>query len=142
MKKFLSVLSCFIICVCCIFAASCAGGHKGNDSAFVFLSVRIKGNGDGTVCAVAQNEFAIGSSVLPVTLSLYSAETFETDVDKMIKVQTISSEDLNIYKKLNIVANVETQSYFCARITYTVNGEIKNIQSDTVLYATDGKRIK
>ena len=33
-----------MLSACCMFAASCGGGN-----AFVFLSVRMKGNGDGSI---------------------------------------------------------------------------------------------
>ena len=53
----------------CAACSSCNNANRAGT--FVFLSVRLKGNGDGTVTAVAQNEFTLGSTVMPVKLTLY-----------------------------------------------------------------------
>lgn len=135
-EKILSVLACAVLCFCCAFAASCGNGG-GSDYLFVFLSVRMKGSG-GTVTAVAQNEFAIGSAVLPVTLTLYSCRTYETDAAEMTEIKSVYCEDLNIFAALRLDAAAD-ESYFCARLTYTVNGENKTIQSDTVRYGAEGR---
>lgn len=139
MKRALSLL-CALIALCCLFSASCAGGEERNQSVFVFLSVRMKGNGDGTITAVAQNEFAIGSSVLPVTLTLYSSDTFQTNVGNMYEIESRATEDLNFLNIIEIVFKVQDDAYYCARIAYKVKGEYQYIQSDTLRYDKNGVR--
>lgn len=139
MKKLISL--CILICICCPLFCSCNATEGKNDSIFVFLSVRMKGNGDGTVTASAQNEFAIGYLILPVTLTLYSSETYQTGVENMTVAGSATSDDLNIFGKLNVVAEVGEHSYFCARVTYAAGGEERYLQSATVQYTGNGERV-
>ena len=117
MKKFFATLIAVLACSACLLSAC------GNDGLFTFVSVRMKGNGDGTVTAVAQNEFALGGAEMPVTLFLYTSESYETDVAKM-----------------TLLKSVESESYFCARIEYELDGEPQFIQSDTIYYDLQGNR--
>ena len=134
MKKLFAVLCCLMLSACCMFAASCGGGN-----AFVFLSVRMKGNGDGSITAVAQKEFSLGSTAFPVTLTLYSSHEYTNDVARMAEVDTVSIS-LGKENKTSILAEVKEECYYCARIAYTLNGEGRYIQSDTILYGKDGNR--
>ena len=135
MKKLLSAAICALAVCACV-----SSGCKGGENAFAFISVRMKGNGDGTVTAVAQNEFSLFGDEIPVTLSLYSCEEYTTDTEKMTLVSRTESEGLGAYKTLDITWQLTEESYFCARLDYSVNGDKKFILSDTVLYGADGKR--
>ncbi len=109
-------------------------------SILLFLSLRMKGNGDGTIMAVAQNEFTIGACSFPVTLSFYTAAEYTTDVDKMTLVDSVSNDDLNLFESMTITHTVENAGYFCAVVSFTVNGEVKEQKCDTIYYDTDGIR--
>ena len=135
MKKLITAAIC-ALAVCLLTFNGCKGGKN----AFAFISVRMKGNGDGTVTAVAQNEFSLFGDKIPVTLSLYSCEEYTTDTEKMNLVSQTESEGLGAYKTLDITWQLAKESYFCARLDYSVNGDKKFILSDTVLYGADGKR--
>ena len=138
MKRALFPLACallFALSLCC---SACGESEA---SAFSFLSVRMKGNGDGTVTAVAQNEFTLFSPPSEVVLTVYRADEYQTDVAKMEKIEQKSNGDLPFSEKLTILIDVEKESYFCARLTYTVNGTTQYLQSDTVRYNADGTRI-
>ena len=134
MKKFFAALIAVLACSACLLSAC------GNDGLFTFVSVRMKGNGDGTVTAVAQNEFALGGAEMPVTLFLYTSESYETDVAKMTLLKSVESGGLKISEKANITLKVESESYFCARIEYELDGEPQFIQSDTIYYDLQGNR--
>lgn len=77
MKRRKVFLCFFLIAVCCLPFAGCASD---NPSIFAFLSVRMKGNGDGTITAVAQNEFELAHSAIPMELSVLFSENYETDI--------------------------------------------------------------
>ena len=135
MKKFLTAAIC-VLAVCACISSGCKGGKN----AFAFISVRMKGNGDGTVSAVAQNEFSLFSDKIPVTLSLYCCEEYTTDTEKMTLVSRTESEGLGAYKTLDITWRLTEESYLLARLDYSVNGDKKFILRDSVLYGADGKR--
>lgn len=131
-----------ILCLAavCLFAFSaCSGCEKNGESAFVFLSVRLKGGG-GTVTAYAQNEFALGSNVIPVKLELYFSEEKKSDVRDMEAVGNAASDDLDIFEKLETSANVGGGGYFCAVLRYALNGETRLLQSEILYYDEDGGR--
>lgn len=141
MKKLIPLISCILLFVCCFTCVSCSAEQNGNQSLFVFLSVRMKGNGDGTITAIAQNEFSIGSCDMPITLTLYASDTQEADVSKMTEVDSLTSDTLKVFQSMRLVEKVEVDRYYCARITYPFRGEPKYIQSDTVRYDKNGNRI-
>ncbi len=136
MKKRLAAVICTLLCELCLFSA-CGGGNGG---LFVFLSVRLKGNGDGSISVVAQNEFGLGSAELPVTLQLYRSDGYRTDTRSMEKIKW-AHERLGVSQKCEFLYQIKSAGYYCARIEYILNGETKYIQSDTVYYDINGKRI-
>lgn len=87
-----------------LFALSlcCSACGESEASVFSFLSVRMKGNGDGTVTAVAQNEFTLFSPPSEVVLTVYRADEYQTDVAKMEKIEQKSNEDLPFPKKCEL----------------------------------------
>lgn len=136
MKKRIFSVICALLCALCIISA-CGGG---NDGLFVFLSVRMKGNGDGTISVVAQNEFGLGSAEMPVSLMLYGSDGFFTDADGATLIKS-SKEQLGVSQKCEFVYEITSAGYYCARIEYAVNGETRYIQSDVVYYDVNGKRV-
>lgn len=137
MKTLLSVLGSFLIFCGGLLAA---GGSQ-TQNMFAFLSVRIKG-GNGAVVAVAQNEFCIGPQILPVRLSVYSSDSYETDPMKMTLLEVEYCEDLDIFRTLTVTVEITDESYIMAEICYNVNGEDKYIQTETLLYNADGTRVR
>lgn len=128
MKKAIAAL-CLLACAACIFC-SCGKGI------FAFVSVRMKGNGNGTVTAVAQNEFALSADEMPVALSLYFSESRDAESELVESVEA----NLKFAQKVSFDYSVQSEGYFFARLEYTVDGETRFIQSDTVFYNTEGNR--
>lgn len=140
MKKFLSVLISILLLASVACLCACAADGK-TPSFFMFASVRIKGNGDGTVTAVAQNEFSVGDPNVPVTLTLYRGDNYTADISQMQPLKSERSDGLSFWQTLRITADVD-EGYYCAVLEYAVNDEYKTIQSDTVHYNGNGKRIQ
>lgn len=136
MKRRLIAAICALLSSLCLISA-CGGG---NDGLFVFLSVRMKGNGDGTLSVVAQNEFGLGSAEMPVKLMLYGSDGCFTDTDGATLIKS-SEERLGVSQKCEFIYEITSAGYYCAKIEYAVNGETRYIQSDTVYYDINGKRI-
>lgn len=132
MKKFFALTACALIAAA-LLLSSCKG-------AFVFVSVRMRGNGDGTITAVAQNEFSAGGNAPEVTLSLYYSETYRTDASKMELAASVTPCPLKFSEKTSITHSVKAEGYYLARILYLIDGEPRYIQSDAIRYGTDGKR--
>ena len=136
MKSCSVLLSLLLLLALCCSLASCAGG--GN--VFALLSVRLKGNGDGTVTAVARNEFALSPAALPVRLTLYvGAEA--GDVSEMRVAGCAQTDDLGLFAALEVSVSVEEPAYYCAEIVYIVHGEEEILQSGTVRYDASGTRV-
>lgn len=140
MRRIFAIFACAIALMCCLGCTSCKSEEQ-NQSLFTFLSVRMKGNGDGTITAVAQNELSLLPAVLPATLMLYASTDMQTSSDEMTAVKSIESEDLNIFQSLEIIWKVEDESYFLAEIAFSLNGETRYIQSDIIHYDVYGNRI-
>lgn len=138
MKTVLSVLSCLLVAVSGLLAVP----QTGAQSMFTFLSVRLKGNGDGSVTAVAQNEFCIGPQVLPVTLNLYYSDIYLSDLSEMTLKSSYFCEDLDIFQTVTLTEEVAAEGYFLAELCYLVNGEKNFIRTEAILYASDGLRVK
>lgn len=137
MKRISVLLSLLLLLAVCFSFASCAG--EGN--VFALLSVRLKGNGDGTVTAVARNEFAVGSSALPVELTLYACSENISDTSRKQAVSRTQTDDLNLFSAIEVTVPVTEPAYFCAEIVYTVHGETQVLQSGVVRYDASGDRV-
>lgn len=139
MKKILYIFSSVFILVCCISFISCSYIQTNSQNLFLFLSVRLKGNGDGTITAVAQNEFSICSSIHSVTLTIYYSSEQTDDTSHMLKINSISKEDLSIFQSITLNENIQNEGYYCAEIKYKLDEEIKCIQSELIYYDINGK---
>ena len=135
MKRLFIAVAALMLAVACAFSVSCADG--GSDCLFAFLSVRLKGNGDGTVSAYAQNEFALTGCKIPVTLELYCSQSGED----YYLLKSVSSDGLGAFETLSVTAEVGETSAFYERIVYLAAGEIRYISSACVTYGTDGIRV-
>ena len=107
---------------------------------FALLSVRIRGNGDGTVTAVARNEFALGSAVIPVSLTLYRVSDAQ-DLSLRAVAASAQTDDLNFLASLEASAAVEGTAYYYAEIVYSVYGEEEVLASEVVCYDAEGNRV-
>lgn len=137
MKKFSVLLSFLLLLAVCVSLASCTG--EGN--VFALLSVRLRGNGDGTVTAVARNEFAVGSSVLQVELTLYVGTENSSDTSRMRAVGRTQTDDLDLFSAIEVTVPVADPAYYCAEIVYIVHGEVQVLQSGVVRYDASGNRV-
>ncbi len=100
----------------------------------------MKGNGDGTVTAFAQNEFALCAAPLSVTLEIYTSDVGSIDFGDMKFVDSVSSDDLAAPDIIMLTFSVESESYYSARVLYSIGGESGELRSDVILYGVDGKR--
>lgn len=107
---------------------------------FSFLSVRLRAE-ESTVFAVARNEFALDSAVIPVTLTLYRSDTETADISQMTEIGRTHSDDLDWNQTLELSAPIERDGWYCAAIEYTAGGETRVLLSGTVHYDTGGNRI-
>lgn len=107
---------------------------------YVSVSIELKGNGDGTVSAIAENRFTLGSTVLQVFVELYASETFPYDISEMKKVGSYYSSDLNIFESISTTASTEGKAkYWCAKVMYNKDNkgwESKN--TAILLYDANG----
>ena len=110
---------------------ACSGGGL-----FTFLSVRIKGNGDGTVTAVAINEFTLFPSSVPVMLTLYRADA--AGQGEATEIDSAYSADLDMGKSRQLTAETGEGGYFYAEIEYVAGGSARHIQCGTVYYDAGG----
>ncbi len=139
MKKFFIAAACVILTLFCFPASACAEKENDNLGLFVFLSVRMKGNGDGTLTAVAKNEFALGSAPMPIKLTLYYSEN-HTESANMTEAETVSSAGLEIFETAEINYEIQSEGFYCAQISYFVNGEEKFLRSAVIGYDKQGNR--
>lgn len=137
MKRFALCLCSLLLLAACLGFTACAGE---GGAVFALLSVRLKGNGDGTVTAVARNEFALGPAVLPVALTLYVLPGEDADPAAREVVGRAETDDLNFLRTVEVVAEVSERAYYYAEIVYTVYGEEQVLQSGIVCYEADGNR--
>lgn len=117
-------------------AAACTGGN-----AFTFLSVRLRGNGDGTVTARAQNEFDAGSAVIFGTLRIYRSDGQFDDTDYAELAGEVYIADFSEQKTAELTVPAAGGGYFCAELTYIIDGEEYAVLSGTVHYDAQGNRI-
>ena len=79
-KRFFAIILATTCLLFGCFLGGCAKGKTGN--AFTFLSVRIKGDGNGNITAYAAKEFSLFSPEISVTLTLFYDEfSFETGLN-------------------------------------------------------------
>ncbi len=100
----------------------------------------MKGNGDGTITVIAQNEFSIGNPLFPVNLRLYVSEANTTDVAQMKLIRSEWADDLEAFRSVTVTHEVERAAYYCATVEYYVNGEQKQQQCNTIYYDLNGNR--
>lgn len=133
----------FILAATCLlfgcFLGGCANG-KGNN-AFTFLSVRIKGDGNGNITAYAAQEFSLFSPEISVTLTLFYDEfSFKNDSDGET-VAISKTNDIGADGKITATCAAKDGYYF-ARLDYVLSGEARSVKTEVVRYSSDGKRVK
>ncbi len=106
----------------------------------LFLSLRMKGNGDGTITAIAQNEFSIGNPVFPVCLRLYVSDVNTSDVSQMQLIDSVREDDLEAFRSVAVTYELTKAAYYCAVVEYYVNSEAKTQQCNTIYYDLNGNR--
>ena len=137
MKRLCRLLCALLLLAACLSFAACGGEGS---TVFALLSVRIRGNGDGTVTAVARNEFALGSAVIPVSLTLYRVSDAQ-DLSLRAVAASAQTDDLNFLASLEASAAVEGTAYYYAEIVYSVYGEEEVLASELVCYDAEGNRV-
>ncbi len=121
------------------FLGGCVKGKTGN--AFTFLSVRIKGDGNGNITAYAAKEFSLFSPEISVTLTLfYNEVSFENGTDGE-SVAVFKSSDIGADGKITATCAAKDGYYF-ARLDYVLSGEARSVKTEVVRYSSDGKRVK
>lgn len=123
------------LCFLCLPLAACTG-----QSAFIFFSVRMKGNGDGTITAVAQNEFALGKGISRVQLNIYYSEEYCTDLQEMSLLDSRQTDSLGAFESFELITQAR-DGYYCAVAEYYAGGKSELLQSETVHYSAQGVRV-
>ena len=102
---------------------------------FVSVSIELKGNGNGTVSAIAENRFTLGNTVLMVRVELYASETMPMYYTDMELVASNSIGDLNIFKSISTTASTEGKAkYWCARVQYKKDSDGWTSKETSILY--------
>lgn len=90
----------------------------------VSVGIKVVPNGNGTVSAIAANNFTLGNTVLAVIVELYASVYFPMDYTEMQKVAWNQIDDLNIFQELSATSPTRGETkYWCARVMYNKDGE-------------------
>lgn len=110
---------------------------------FVTVGVKLQGNGDGTVSAIARNDFTLGNTILAVKVELYASVYFPMDYTEMQKVAWHETYDLNIFDTLSATSPTRgQQKYWCARVMYNKDGEgWKSDVTPIILLDANGNKV-
>lgn len=101
----------------------------------VAVSIELKGNGDGTVSAIAENRFTLGNTVLMVIVELYASDTMPMYYTDMELVASNSIGDLNIFNSISTTASTEGRAkYWCARVQYKKDSDAWTSKETNILY--------
>ncbi len=101
----------------------------------VWLRLDLQGDYDGNVAAQATNNFAIGFDAVQVRLTLYFSDTQTDSTAEMTSVQTVASDNLDIFRRIEISVPVETSGYWRAELVYKTNGsDWQQIQTETLFF--------
>lgn len=104
-----------------------------------YLRLDIQGDYNGNVTAKATNNFNLGFDTVQVKLGIYFSETFTENADGMTAVQTVVSEDLDIYKSVEITADTQSGGYWKAVAVYKTNGSgWRELETKTLHYDENG----
>lgn len=153
-KKFCVVLLLIALCVSLasgintVFAeeptaAVLTASNEGTRGIYVEVSIRIKGNGDGTITATARNEFTLGPTELYVIVALFSSDEFQMSYEDMDQEAYNFSQDLNIFNEVSATASTGGKSkYWCAVIMYKKDSDDWRIKATNCLhYDANGNQI-
>ncbi|MCD8295176.1 MAG: hypothetical protein LUE27_08050 [Clostridia bacterium] len=134
------ICAAFALLLSCLCLAGCASPDEGNKYLFAFLSVRMKGNGDGTITAYAKNEFDIGPAIQDVELTVYYSEEYSITPSSMEAVASEKADVLKAFKEICIPVEARN-GYYCSVVTYPITGLERTLQSETMHYDSTGTRI-
>lgn len=85
----------------------------------VYVSVTLKGNGDGTMTATAKNQFTLGNTTLRVYVELYRAYEIPDYYTDMERVAYNYTGDLNIFDEISVTTPTgDAAAFWCARVRY------------------------
>ncbi|MCD8307382.1 MAG: hypothetical protein LUD51_04035 [Clostridia bacterium] len=139
-RVFCIICASVALLLACLCLAGCASSDEGNRYLFVFLSVRMKGNGDGTITAYVKNEFDIGPAIQDIELTVYYSEEYSISPSSMEAVATESADVLKAFKEDSVTVDAR-EGYYCAVVTYPITGLDRTMQSETIHYDSTGTRI-
>lgn len=145
----LIVLSLLAVAVCSLVAFGAVGvAAEGQDAPqsrglYTSISIRIDGDGNGNVSAIAKNEFTLGEARIPVYVYLYRSESYPEDYGDMILVASGYVSDLDIFHSLAATASTSgRQSYWSARVRYRLdNGDWQESMTGVTLFDAYGNEI-
>ncbi|MDE7079828.1 MAG: hypothetical protein K2O95_06925 [Clostridia bacterium] len=98
---------------------------------------------DGSVCAVARNDFTLGISTIQVYVELFSSTTYSENVNDMRLICYNYTADLNIYKSIETSAPIAgEQKYWRARVRYKMDNQSwVSKETRTALIGADGSTL-
>lgn len=101
----------------------------------VWLRLDLQGDYDGSVTAQATNNFAVGFDAVQLRLTLYYSAVQTNDAEDMTAVQTVFSQDLDIFQRIEISAPAADGGYWRAELVYRTNGsDWQQLQTDTLYF--------
>ena len=100
------------------------------------LSIQL-GSEDGSVWAMARNDFTLGNSIIEVYVELYSSSTYKNSYRDMVFESSEHIDDLNIYKTITTTAPINGEErYWRGRLHYRMDNK-DWISKETATYFID-----
>ena len=127
----------FVVLAMAALAATTALSGCPKDETFTFISLRLDGNGDGTVTAKVTNEFSLGKKI-DVCIDLYRSEKEEFGM----LVATSGNGSIDFGESIEVTHDTDGGGYFCARAIYIVQNRVRYMDSEILHYDADGNRVK
>lgn len=145
----LVALSLLAVAVCSLVAFGAVGVVAEEQDApqtrglYTSISIRLDGDGNGNVSAIAKNEFTLGEARISVYVYLYRSDSFTEDHNEMVLAASGYVTDLDIFHSLSATSSTSgCQSYWLARVRYRMdNGGWREAFTETMLFDANGNEI-
>lgn len=103
-----------------------------------YLRIDIQGDYNGNITAKVTNNFNLGFDTVQVRLDLYFSGTNTDNAEEMTAVQTVYSDDLDIYKSIEVSAAAESGYWKAVAVCKTNGSGWRELKTDTLLFNDSG----